>query len=94
MSLEIGEFMFCEDLGNKTGPQVSLDLVVVAHSNAAALLTTVLQSEETEERKAGYVCLAGVDSEYSTFLVHHGLSQAVQPGRRGYPSSDSAPSHG
>jgi len=70
VSLELGKVTLGECLRNQPSIGAGLYSIAVAHGNAAALLTTVLQSEECKEDKSGYVYSAAVNSKDATALTH------------------------
>jgi len=70
ISFEVSKVAFGECLGNQSHISMYFYSIATANSNACTFLTTVLESEESEEDNPGYTHTRGMNSKDATTLMH------------------------
>jgi len=70
ISFEVSKVTFGECLGNQSHIGMYFYSIAIANSNARTFLTTVLESEKSEEDKPSYTYARGMNAKDATTLMH------------------------
>jgi hypothetical protein len=66
---ELTQGLLAEYLGYQTHIGTEVELLAIGCGNTGTLLTTVLESEQSEEGKSSYILIWGIDTKNAASLV-------------------------